>query len=137
MHVPKHLLAVLPDRKKDTVKAFLSSIPAPQKATIQRVCVDMYEGYSNAVYEILPDVIVIVDRFHVAKSYRACADKARKETMHTLNKTLSAQDTAELKGAMWAFRKRWQDLSIQEQIILLTLRGIKLFEAIQNTGHFF
>jgi transposase len=117
----KHLLAVLPDRKKDTVKAFLSSIPAAQKATIQRVCVDMYEGYSNAVYETLPDVIVIVDRFHVAKSYRACADKARKETMHTLNKTLSDQDTAELKGAMWAFRKRWQDLSIQEQLILLTL----------------
>ena len=88
-------------------------------------------------YETLPNVIVIIDRFHVAKNYRACADKARKETMHTLKKTLSDQDTAKLKGAIWVFRKRWQDLSIQEQIILLTLRGIKLFEAIQNTGHFF
>ena len=117
----KHILAVLPDRKKDTVKAFLSSIPAPQKATIQRVCVDMYEGYSNAVYETLPNVIVIVDRFHVAKNYRACADKARKAAMHALNKTLSDQDTAELKGAMSAFRKRWQELIMAEQIILLTL----------------
>jgi len=117
----KHLLAVLPDRKKDTVKAFLSNIPEPQKATIQRVCTDMYEGYSNAVYETLPNVIVIVDRFHVAKNYRACADKARKETMHALKKTLSAQDTAELKGAMWVFRKCWQDLTTKEQVILLTL----------------
>jgi transposase len=25
----KHILAVLPDRKKDTVKAFLATIPAP------------------------------------------------------------------------------------------------------------
>ena len=81
----------------------------------------MYEGYSNAVYETLPKVIVIIDRFHVAKNYRACADKARKAAMHALNKTLSEQDYAELKGAMWAFRKRWQDLTMEEQIILLTL----------------
>ncbi|MEI6705581.1 MAG: transposase [Methylococcales bacterium] len=79
-------------------------IPAPQKATIQRVC----EGYSNAVYETLPNVIVIVDQFHVAKNYRACADKAKKAAMHALKKTLSDQDTAELK----AFRKRWQDLTM-------------------------
>ena len=59
----KHILAVLPDRKKDTVKAFLAAIPVLQKATIQRVCVDMYEGYSNAVYEALSGVVVIVDRF--------------------------------------------------------------------------
>ncbi len=117
----KHILAVLADRKKDTVKAFLSRIPAAQKATIQRVCTDMYEGYSNAVYETLPKVIVIIDRFHVAKNYRACADKARKAAMHALNETLSDRDTAELKGAMWAFRKRWQDLTMEEQIILLTL----------------
>jgi transposase len=103
----KHLLAVLPDRKKDTVKAFLSSIPAPQKATIQRVCTDMYEGYSNAVYETLPKVIVIINQFHVAKHYRACADKARNAAMRTLNETLSDQDTAELKGVMWVFRKSW------------------------------
>jgi transposase len=49
----KHRLAVLADRKKDTVKAFLSAIPSQQKATIKRVCVDRYEGYSNAVYETL------------------------------------------------------------------------------------
>lgn len=81
----------------------------------------MYEGYSNAVYETLPKVIVIVDRFHVTKHYRACADKAIKSALHALNKTLSDQDTAELKGAMWVFRTRWQDLTTQEQVILLTL----------------
>jgi len=45
-----------------------------------------------AVYETLPQAIMIVDRFHVAKNYRACVDKARKEAMHALNKTLSDQD---------------------------------------------
>ena len=117
----KHILAVLPDRKKDTVKAFLAAIPAPQKATIQRVCVDMYEGYSNAVYEALPEVAVIVDRFHVAKNYRGCADKARKQEMQILKKTLSEEKYAELKGVMWVFRKRWVDVSEEQQVMLLLL----------------
>jgi transposase len=117
----KHILAVLPDRKKDTVKAFLAAIPVLQKATIQRVCVDMYEGYSNAVYEALSGVVVIVDRFHVAKNYRGCADKARKQEMRALKKTLSDKEYAELKGVMWIFRKRWEDITQEQQVPLLML----------------
>jgi len=117
----KHILAVLPDRKKDTVKAFLAAIPAVNKATIQRVCVDMYEGYSNAVYETLPGVAVIVDRFHVAKNYRGCADKARKQEMKVLKNTLSDDEYAELKGVMWLFRKKWATLSTDQQTTLLLL----------------
>ena len=117
----KHILAVLPDRKKDTVKAFLAAIPVLQKATIQRVCVDMYEGYSNAVYEALSGVVVIVDRFHVAKNYRGCADKARKQEMRALKKTLSDKAYAELKGVMWIFRKRWEDITKEQQVPLLIL----------------
>ena len=117
----KHILAVLPDRKKDTVKAFLAAIPVLQKATIQRACVDMYEGYSNAVHEALSGVVVIVDRFHVAKNYRGCADKARKQEMRTLKKTLSDKEYAELKGVMWIFRKRWADITQEQQVPLLML----------------
>ena len=117
----KHILAVLPDRKKDTVKAFLAAIPVLQKATIERVCVDMYEGYSNAVYEALSGVVVIVDRFHVAKNYRGCADKARKQEMRALKKTLSDKEYAELKGVMWIFRKRWADITEEQQVPLLML----------------
>jgi transposase len=119
----KHILAVLPDRKKDTVKAFLAAIPAVNKATIQRVCVDMYEGYSNAVYETLPGVAVIVDRFHVAKNYRSCADKARKQEMKALKNNLSDDDYAELKGVMWLFRKSWASLIKAQQVTLLLLFG--------------
>jgi transposase len=117
----KHILAVLPDRKKETVKSFLAAIPETTKATIQRACVDMYEGYSNAVKEELPHVTVVVDRFHVAKNYRDCADKARKQEMQGLKKSLSEEDYAELKGVMWLFRKSWQSLTQEQQIPLLLL----------------
>ncbi|WP_431064815.1 transposase [Methylotuvimicrobium sp.] len=74
----KYILAVLPDRKKETVKAFLKTLPPRQCQSIRQVCIDMNEGYSNAVLETLPKAQVVVDRFHVAKHYRDCADKARK-----------------------------------------------------------
>jgi hypothetical protein len=57
----------------------------------------------------------------MAKNYRSCADKARKAALHALKETLFDQDIAELKGAMWVFRKRWQALIMAEQVILLTL----------------
>src|SRR5512147_2073777 len=57
------VLAVLPDRLKATVKTFLEAIPAPLKATIETVCTGRYDGYTNAVYEALPGVTVMVDRF--------------------------------------------------------------------------
>jgi len=117
----KHILAVLADRKKETVKDFLESIPTPIKATILQVCVDMHEGYSNAAYEALPGVEVIVDRFHVAKNYRGCADKARKQEMKALKKVLPDEKYAELKGAMWVFRKSWANLTEEQQVVLLTL----------------
>ena len=46
------------------------------RKTIRVVCSDMYEGYINAVKEVLgKGVQVVVDRFHVAKLYRQGLDK--------------------------------------------------------------
>jgi hypothetical protein len=46
----------------------------PLKATVQRVCTDMYEGFNNAVREALPEAELDIDRFHVAKHYRDGVD---------------------------------------------------------------
>jgi Transposase. len=81
----------------------------------------MYEGYSNAAKEELPNAAVVVDRFHVAKNYRAGADKARKEVMRDLKKDLPATDYAELKGVMWAFRTPLKNLTEQQQAPLFKL----------------
>jgi transposase len=59
------LLGVLPDREKDTVIAFLRSIPQRLSQTIRTVCCDMYEGFIEAVREELSTARIVVDRFHV------------------------------------------------------------------------
>lgn len=117
----KYILAVLPDRKKETVKSFLETVPAHQHESVSQVCIDMNEGYRNAVQETWPHAQIVVDRFHVAKHYRDCADKARKAEMKRLKKTLPEQEYAQLKGVMWAFRKPWMALSEEQQMVLLRL----------------
>lgn len=118
------LLGVLPDRKKETVLEFLKLIPDTVKNTINDVATDMYEGYLNAAKEALGESVeVVVDRFHVAQSYRKGADSIRKKEQKRLKKELSENDYKELKGLLWAFRKNPNKLTETENDILETAFG--------------
>jgi transposase len=112
------ILGVLSDRKKETVLAFLKSIPEALKATVETVCMDMYKGYANAVAEVFPQAKIVVDRFHVAQAYRKSADAVRKRELRRLKRELPEPKYSLLKGLMWAFRKRQKDLNPAEKVLL-------------------
>jgi len=114
------LLGVLADRQKETVRQFLETIPQRLWPTMEKVCTDMWEGYTNAVAEFVsahPEVSieVVVDRFHVAKNYRGCVDDLRKQECRRLKKELSKAEYAEIQGVLWPIRKSSEDLTIEEQ----------------------
>jgi transposase len=117
------LLAILPNREKATVKAFLTSIPTRLQRTLHTVCTDMWTAYINAVKEVLGQAVVVVDRFHVAQKYRDCADKLRKQELKRLKAELSEAEYDTLKGAMWPFRKNPADLKPNETDLLERLFG--------------
>ncbi len=112
------IIAILADRKKQTVVNFFSSIPSRLKGGIQRVCTDMYQGFMTAAEEQLPEAKIVVDRFHVAKAYRACADTVRKHEVKRLKQELSPEEYQQIKGAMWPFRKAVDDLNDDEWALL-------------------
>jgi transposase len=112
------ILAVLPDRKKETVAAFLRSIPEHLRRTIERACTDMYEGFVSALAAEVPWAEIVIDRFHVARAYRDCADKVRKKEFKRLKRALPKAEYTALKGAMWPFRKRPADLKPPEWELL-------------------
>ena len=115
------VLAVLPDRKKKTVRQFLETIPKRLWRTMETACTDMWEGYTNAVKEFAaahPEVSldVVVDRYHVAKNYRECVDKVRKQERRRLKKTLPETEYEEVvKDTMWIIRKNNRDLTADER----------------------
>jgi transposase len=116
------ILAILPDRQKETVKFFLESIPENLKLTIKTACCDMYDGYINAVKEVFNGKVkVVIDRFHIAKNYRKGVDSLRKNELKRLKKELTESEYKQLKGAMWALRKKESDLTDEEKNVLVIL----------------
>lgn len=121
-HHQNHILAVLKDRQKATVKEFFSSIPKHLRKTIQVVCTDLHDGYINAAREVFGRrVRIVADRFHVAKLYRKGVDDLRKTELNRLKKTLPKDEYKGLKGAMWALRKNEADLKPDEVELLKKL----------------
>jgi transposase len=112
------ILAVLADRKKETVAAFLRAIPETLRRTIERACTDMYEGFAGAIAQEVPWAEIVIDRFHVARADRDCADTVRKKELKRLKSTLPKAEYAEIKGAMWPFRKQPGDLEPEEGALL-------------------
>lgn len=112
------LLGVLPGHEKAEVVEFLRSIPPRILQTIQTVCCDLWEAYTEAVREEIPMARLVADRFHVAKHYREAADQVRKEELQRLKKELSKEEYQTLKGSFHAFRKNARDLNPEERKIL-------------------
>ena len=120
------VLAVLPDRKKETVRQFPESIPRCLWPTMATVCTAMWDGYVNAAHKFAaahPEVSleVVTDRYHVAKNYRAGVDTLRKSECRRLKQELSAAEYEAIKGTMWIVRKNHRDLDQHERARLRAL----------------
>ena len=115
------VLGVLADRKKKTVRQFLESIPKRLRRTMESVCTDMWDGYVNAAEEFSAEhdevsIQVVIDRYHVAKTYREDVDTVRKQEFRRLKKELTETEYQEIvKGMMWTTRKNNKDLAPEER----------------------
>jgi transposase len=119
-----HLLAILPDRLKTTIVAWLQALPDAVRDRITTVCTDMWEGYVNAVEEVLPKAQIVIDRFHVARHYREAVDSLRKQEVKRLKKELPSEQHDDLKHLMWPLRKHSSELSEEERARLERLFGL-------------
>ena len=121
------ILTVLKDRKKKTVSKFLMTIPKRLHSTIHTFCSDMWKGYLNAITEFIdaqPEIEarVVIDRFHVAQTYRADFDTLRKQELRRLRKELPEdiyQDVAH--GIYWVLRHNHDNLNDDERVRLRRL----------------
>jgi len=128
------VIAVLEDKRSETVQAFLESIPEHLKATVKTVCTDMYDGFVTPATEAFGSRVVVIDRYHVAKLYREPLDRLRIDEMNRLKQVLPAKEYAELDNMMWILRKKHECLSKHEkvQLALLYKHSPKLKEAHQH-----
>lgn len=112
------ILGVLPGHEKADVIEFLRLIPLRIAQTVESVCCDLWEAYTEAAREELPSARIVADRFHVAKHYRHAAEEARKQELQRLKKDLSKEEYTKLNGSFRAFRKNAKDLNKEERKVL-------------------
>jgi transposase len=125
------ILAVLDDRKQDTVKEFFESIPEHLRKTVKSVCTDMHDGFVYPAIEIFGKQAVVIDRYHVAQLYRKALDKLRIKEMARIKNEISAEEYAQLENMMWIFRKQHECLTKADKtkLELLYKHSPKLKEA--------
>lgn len=109
------ILGVLPGHEKAEVLEFLRLIPLRIIQTVESVCCDLWEAYTEAGREELPNARIVADRFHVAKHYRHAADQVRKQELQRLKKELSKEEYQKLNGSFRAFRKNAKDLNTEDR----------------------
>ena len=105
------IMEMLPDRSKPSVIRLLQSLKDP--SAVEVVTMDMWSGYRSAVYEALPNAMVIVDKFHVLKMATEQMDSARKylykSAPHGLkkNKALFLKRASKLTPKAVEYRDQW------------------------------
>ena len=112
------ILAILPDRKKETLVNWLKK--HPDRHHIRTVSADLWEPYRQAVKEALPQASQVADRFHVMKQLNERLTQARR----SLQRKADLETVAILKGSRWILVKTRSDLTVEEegklqQILLL------------------
>ncbi len=103
------ILAILPNRKKDTLIDWIGAYPNRQD--IKVVSTDLWEPYRQAVKTALPDAQQVADRFHVMKQLTERLTQARR----SLQKKADRQTYELLKGSHWILLKARHTLSAEEQ----------------------
>jgi transposase len=75
----KRVLDVLPDRKKETLEAYLKTWTKERLKGIKAVAIDLWGPYRSVAEEFFPQADIVADRFHVMQNLNRCLDTCRKE----------------------------------------------------------
>ena len=68
---------MLPDTHESTIRAFFRSMPGREEVKV--VCMDMCDHYRKIVRELLPNAVIVVDKFHLVQLGMKAVDQVRRE----------------------------------------------------------
>lgn len=72
---------LLPSRKKEDLKKYLSYIPLEERKRVEIVSTDMWETYRIVTKEMFPNAVVAVDKFHILQEMHRKIDRIRLKVM--------------------------------------------------------
>lgn len=104
-------LGILPDIKKQTVKEALLTCPAYLRAKIKSAAVDMDEKTINALREVFPDILIVIDHFHVIQDANRRLNEARLIEQEIINQKRAKKGMGRMEIAGHLLRKAREHLN--------------------------
>jgi transposase len=98
---------VLEKRTQERLRTRLEQLTKQERSQINEVAIDMWEPYSDVCQELLPNAIITVDRFHVAKAVN--------EELKKLKNQEKKQHPEAIKDAHYPLLKNQEDLTDKQQ----------------------
>lgn len=105
------VIAVLPDRKKETLQDYFATWTQAQRDAVLEAAMDLWEPYAQAVCACLPNACIVADRFHVMKNLNDQVAAARRE----IQRSLPEETKQTLKGCRWLLVRNQDDLSAADK----------------------
>jgi transposase len=105
------ILALLPDRTKETLIAYFADWTQEQRQAVRAVAMDLWEPYAQAVEACLPHAQIVADRFHVMKLLNEQVTTARRN----IQRDAPEEVRSVLKGGRWLLVRNEADLSAEQQ----------------------
>lgn len=104
------MIEITADNLKRTVKETIKAMEGYKD--IEVVTIDMYSGYRYACQELIPNAVVVVDKFHVVQYAIRALETIRKD----IKKSLPKLEQKKLTYDRWILLKNREDLSEHERI---------------------
>ncbi len=98
------VMDLLPNRNKPTIIDYFKNLKNPYNVEV--VTMDMWEPYKDAVYQALPNAIIVIDKFHVVKMANDALNTLRK----SYKDKLGQKKNKALKKDRYVLLKREHDL---------------------------
>lgn len=107
---------LLPSRRKEDLKKYLSFIPLEERKKVEIVSTDMWETYRIVTKDMFPHAVVAVDKFHILQEMHRKIDRIRLKAMYRTRppkevdiKKLSTKERAEfdLKDKQYYLLKKF------------------------------
>jgi len=117
----RRVIAVLPNRLKETFVGWLEGLTEEERRAIRMVSMDMWEAYRRAVREKLPHAEIVADRFHVMKQLNHQIDLIRRSMQRKAKKSGDEALYQALKGSRWVLLKNRSDLTPEQEAQLRTI----------------
>ena len=110
-------------RDKEALKAFFADWGKERCGAIRAVCLDMWQPYIDVIEEMLPEAVMVFDKFHIIRHLMDAVDKVRREEARRLKEEGESELLAKTR---YIWLKNPENLTDKQRLRLSDLEKLNL-----------